>query len=246
MKDAWYRIKDAHCRSTKKQVATVLLRIFYIGITSWYRFVLDTITGGNFLSASVSEAFNAIENLFGNPPIDDTKKITLEDIMKKLEAIESNMPSISKINDMDKKIDNNFNRVNGYIRNATKKVKTLHYPHDHPERLTKLEETFDTLGLTFSSLKSKKEETPIDKGPKFIFVPKNTTKVDTSFIGKEEVKMMEEDRISNGSKEDVPCGKVKAFDSQSFSINESIKSPLSSCTIHELDKNDDALDFEKT
>ena len=82
LKDAWYRIKNAHHRSTKKQVATVLLRNFYIGITCWYKFVLDTLTGGNFLGASASEAFNAIENLFGNPPIDDTEKITLEDIMK--------------------------------------------------------------------------------------------------------------------------------------------------------------------
>ena len=57
--------------------------------------------------------------------------------------------------------------------------------------------------------------------------------------------MMEEDQISNGSKEDVPCGKV-TFEPQSVAVNESIKSPLSSCTIHELDKNDDALDFEKT
>ena len=77
-------------------------------------------------------------------------------------------------------------------------------------------------------------------------MPNNSTKVDTSFIGKEEVKMMEEDRISNGSKEDVPCGNVKALDPQSVAVNESIKSPLSSCTIHELDKNDDALDFENT
>ena len=42
------------------------------------------------------------------------------------------------------------------------------------------------------------------------------------------------------------CGKVKAFDPQSVAVNESIKSPLSSCRIHELDKNDDALNFETT
>ena len=151
-----------------------------------------------------------------------------------------------KINDMDRNIDNNFNRVNGYIRNATKKVKTLHYPKDHPEGIGKLEETFDNLGATFSSLKPKKEVTPIVKGPKFIFVPKNTTKVDASFVGNEEVKMVKEDQVFKGLLGAAPYGKVKFFNSQGIAVNESIKSPPSSCTIHELDKKDDALDFEKT
>ena len=59
--------------------------------------------------------------------------------MKKLEAIESNISSISNINDADKKIDNNFNRVNGCIRNATKRFKILHRPKDHPEGIGKEE-----------------------------------------------------------------------------------------------------------
>ena len=52
LKDVWYRIKDAHHRSTKKQLTTVLLRKFYVGIISWYRYILDTITGGNFQGVS--------------------------------------------------------------------------------------------------------------------------------------------------------------------------------------------------
>ena len=47
LKDAWYRINDAQRRSTKKQSTHILLRNFYIGITSWYKYILDTITGGN-------------------------------------------------------------------------------------------------------------------------------------------------------------------------------------------------------
>ena len=177
LKDAWYRIRDAHHRSSKKHWATVLLRIFYVGITSWYRYILDTITGGNFLGVSALEPMNAIESLVGAPPINDTKtKITLEDIMERFDTLENNIPSMSKINEMDKKIDNNFNRVNGYIRNSTKIVKSLHSPKDHSERIIKLEETFETLGATLSSFKPKKEATTKDKGPKFIFVPNNTTK----------------------------------------------------------------------
>ena len=53
LKDAWYRINDSQSRATKKQSTTILLRNFYVGITSWNRFVLDTAINGNFLEAPV-------------------------------------------------------------------------------------------------------------------------------------------------------------------------------------------------
>ena len=34
VKDAWYRINDSQKRATKKQSTTILLRNFYVGITS--------------------------------------------------------------------------------------------------------------------------------------------------------------------------------------------------------------------
>ena len=55
LKDAWHRICDAQNRSTQKQSTTVLLRNFYVGVTTWYRFLLDTITGGNFLMCLTSD-----------------------------------------------------------------------------------------------------------------------------------------------------------------------------------------------
>ena len=61
LKDAWYRICNAYNRSTCKQSTTILLRNFYVAITTWYRFVLDTITGGNFLMCPSMDAFNAME-----------------------------------------------------------------------------------------------------------------------------------------------------------------------------------------
>ena len=64
----------------------ILLRNFYVAITSWYRYVLDTLTGGNFLGTPVLEASNIIESLVGTPPVNDIKnEITLENVMKKLE-----------------------------------------------------------------------------------------------------------------------------------------------------------------
>src|SRR3989337_3486609 len=69
LKDAWYRILNAQNRSTRKQSTTVLLRTFYVGVTTWYRFLLDTITGGSFLTCPTLDAHNALVNLVGSPPI---------------------------------------------------------------------------------------------------------------------------------------------------------------------------------
>src|SRR3954464_10782229 len=89
LKDAWYRINDSQKRATKKQSTTILLRNFYVGITSWNRFLLDNVVNGNFIEAPIWEALNVIENLVGSIPIASIKKdITLAHIMGKLEKIE--------------------------------------------------------------------------------------------------------------------------------------------------------------
>ena len=54
--------------------------------------------------------------------------------------------------------------------------------------------------------------TPASKVPKFIYVPSNTTKVDTSFAGKEELRMVKEAQIFNYSRGGAPLG--KAFTAQ--------------------------------
>src|SRR3954468_4247293 len=85
LKDAWYIINDSQKRATKKQSTTILLRSFYVGITSWNRFILDTAINGNFIEAPVWEALNVIENLVGSLPIASIKEdITLAHIMRKL------------------------------------------------------------------------------------------------------------------------------------------------------------------
>jgi hypothetical protein len=65
LKDAWYRIGNSHHRCTKKHSTMILLRNFYVGITSWYRYVLDTLAGGNFLGTPTLEACTLIESLVG-------------------------------------------------------------------------------------------------------------------------------------------------------------------------------------
>src|ERR1041385_886251 len=80
LKDAWYRINDSQKRATKKQSTTILLRIFYVGITSWNRFLLDTAINGNFIEAPVWEDLSVMENLVGNLRIDSFQEnITLAD-----------------------------------------------------------------------------------------------------------------------------------------------------------------------
>jgi hypothetical protein len=69
LKDAWYRISNSHHRCTKKHSTMILLRNFYVGITSWYRYVLGTLAGGNFLGTPALEACTLIESLVGVPPI---------------------------------------------------------------------------------------------------------------------------------------------------------------------------------
>jgi hypothetical protein len=105
LKDAWYRICDAHNRSTQKQSTFVLLRCFYMGITTWYRFVLDTITCGNFLMCPSLDAFNALGNLVGSPPLMINETVlTLEHVMQRLDAIEKKMVTLDQIEKLDTKM----------------------------------------------------------------------------------------------------------------------------------------------
>ena len=77
---------------------------------------------------------------------------------------------------------------------------------------------------------------------------KNTTKVDTSFAGKEDLRMVKEAQDFKDSRGEAPLVKANFFDSipQSFAANEFTKNPFPSCTIHEFGEDDDDLDFEKT
>lgn len=60
LKDAWFRIQDAQNRSTCKCSTVVLIRNFYIGLSTWNRYILDTITGGRFVGSNTLDSFNAI------------------------------------------------------------------------------------------------------------------------------------------------------------------------------------------
>src|ERR1041385_7027572 len=123
-------------RATKKQSTTILLRNFYVRITSWNRFLLDTAINGNFIEAPVWEVLNVIENLVGSLPIVSIKEdITLAHIMRKLEKIELEMPSIDRMNDLDRKIQGNLNRLDNSMPKIIKTLETTKSLHEKSSRI---------------------------------------------------------------------------------------------------------------
>ena len=182
LKDAWYRISDSHRRCAKKYSTMILLRNFYVGITIWYRYVLDTLTGGNFLGTPALEASYIIESLVGIPPVNETKiEISLEDVMKKLESIEKDLPGVEvklgMLLDNTDKLDKSLGEINKRI--AVIETGVIH--ENHNSRIGELEGVIDALSTTFSSLKTQKQEHLLDKKKKFIYVPK-VSKPKSTFV----------------------------------------------------------------
>jgi hypothetical protein len=166
LKDAWYRISNSHHRCTNKHSTMILLRNFYVGITSWYRYALDTLAGGNFLGTPAHEACTLIESLVGVPPIHVVKiEITLEEVIEKVGSLEKSLPNIL----------DNASRVNEAIESIGKRITVLEdsttLDSQNP-RIGKLEESMETLSSIFSSLKFKKEKAFVRKEQKFMYVPK--------------------------------------------------------------------------
>src|SRR4051812_789886 len=152
IKDAWYGICDAHHRCTKKYSTMILLRNFYVGISSWNRYVLDTLIGGNFLGAPPMEAYTLIESLVGVPPTNVAKtEITIEEVVKILDFLENIVPNLLYDATQTNELIGSINRRITVLAGST-----TH--NDRTLRIGKLEEAMETLSLTFSSLGFKKEK----------------------------------------------------------------------------------------
>ena len=109
------------------------------------------------------------------------------------------MPSINKINELDRKIQDNLNRLDNPMQKIVKTLETIKSLDEKSSRIEKIEEVIETLGTTFSSIKTKKYETPAKKGPKSVYVPKvSQAKADTPIAKRvETVKTLEETPIFN-------------------------------------------------
>jgi hypothetical protein len=157
LKDAWYRISNSHHRCTKQYSTMILLRNFYVGISSWNRYVLDTLAGGNFLGTLALEACTLIESLVGVPPINVVKtEITLEEVIEKLSSLEKSLPNLL----------DNASQVNESIESIGKRITVSEASTIHDSQnlgIGKLEESMETLSSILSSLKFKKEKAFVGK-----------------------------------------------------------------------------------
>ena len=85
-------------------------------VTPWNIYVLDTITGGNFLGSHTFDSYNAMLDLFGPPPLLVNGTIlTLEHVMQRLEITENKVATIELIENLDKKIQNQNNQYGSKV-----------------------------------------------------------------------------------------------------------------------------------
>src|SRR3954466_11564528 len=109
------------------------------------------------------------------------------------------MPSIDRVNELDRKIQGNLNRQDSSMQKIVKSLETIKSLDDKSSRIEKIEEVIETLGTTFSSIKTKKDETQAKKEPKFVYVPKVPRAKANTPIAKrvKTVKTLEETPIFN-------------------------------------------------
>src|SRR3954471_13079295 len=86
---------------------------------------------------------------------------------------------------MDHKLQGNLNRLDSSMHKIFKTLETIKSHDLDPSRIDKIKEIIDTLGTTFSSIKTKKVETPARNGPKFLYVPKVPRPKNNPHIAKE-------------------------------------------------------------
>src|SRR3954468_24735521 len=146
------------------------------------------------------------------------------------------MPSINKINELDRKIQENLHRLDSSIQKIVRTLETIKSLDEKSSRIEKIEEVIETLGTTFSSIKTKKDETLARKEPKFIYVSKvPRAKTDTPIAKRvETVKTLEETPIFNFNETPIDFPPFH-FIPRSIFIRPLFEKPLqTSCTIEEL------------
>ena len=172
LKDAWYRICNAQSRSTRKQSTTVLLRNFYVGISPWNRYILDTIVGGNFLGSHTVDSYRAIINLVGSPPLMVNGTIlTWEHVMQRLDAIENKIATIKLIKGLDRKIHNQITQYGSKVGMVLKNLREKEPIVNDSSRIGKVEDVITNLGSAFVVVQNTPNLT-LKKTVKSVFVPK--------------------------------------------------------------------------
>src|SRR3954468_17783004 len=156
--------------------------------------------------------------------------------MGKLEKIELEMRSIDRVNELDRKIQGNLNRLDTSMQKIVKTLETIKSLDEKSSRIEKIAEVIETLGTTFSSIKTKNDETPTKKEPKFVYVPRVPRSKANTPIAKrvETMKTLEETPIFNFNETPIDFPPFD-FIPRSIFIRHLFERPLkTSCTIEEL------------
>ena len=93
-------------------------------------------------------------------------------MLDRLDDIQKNISNIQKQNEIDKKLVDHVDTLDGSIKNISKIIKvveTIKASENQPSRIDKIEEVIEPLGTTLSSLKTKKIEATSGKKPKFMY-----------------------------------------------------------------------------
>ena len=67
--------------------------------------------------------------------------------MRKLEKIELEMPSIDMVNELDRNIQGNLNRLDSSMQKIVKTLETIKTLDEKSSRIEKIEEVIETLGV---------------------------------------------------------------------------------------------------
>ena len=109
------------------------------------------------------------------------------------------MPSITKINELDCKIQGNFNRLDSSMHKIVKTLETIKFHDLESSRIDKIEEVINTLGTNFSQSKSKRKKLRQKRNPSPSTFPRFLEPKNNPPIAKgvETVKTLEEIPILN-------------------------------------------------
>ena len=114
-----------------------------------------------------------MENLVGTPPVTEVKtEFTLGNVMERLDQIEKSMPRDNRINFIERKLHGSIGKLDVSLKKVGNTLETFVAKYNHSSRTDKIEDVIGTVGITLSSVKAKKVETPKGKGPKQVYVPK--------------------------------------------------------------------------
>ncbi|KAE8795677.1 Far1 [Hordeum vulgare] len=134
---------------------------------AWY--ILDTIVGGNFLGSHTVDAYGAIMNLVGSPPLMvNGTTLTLEHV---IDTIENKIATVELIEGLDRKIHNQITQYGSKVGDVLKKLREKEPIVNDSSRIGKLEDVITKLGSAFAAV----QNTPnlnLKKIVKSVFVPK--------------------------------------------------------------------------